>query len=87
MWTFVGNGFLDCNDGHCGYECALLSDGYVLEVQDLDGDCQDTNDCRRYDGTLLENCTDIYDIEDPAIVYGPGLVMLEINVFLYNPIM
>lgn len=84
--TFVGNGFLDCNDGHCGYECSFLPDGYVLEAHDLDRDYQITNDCRRHDWTLLENCTDIYDIEDPAIVYGPGLVMLEINVFLYNPI-
>ena len=86
MGTFVGNGFLDCNDGHCGYECALLPDGYVLEIQELDRDCHYTNDCRSQDWTLLDNCTDIYDIEDPGIVYGPGLIMLEINIFLYGPI-
>lgn len=80
-YTFVGNGFLDNNDGHTGYEYTLIGPGmYISEQNDLDRDGSMTNDCR-IQGSL-SNCINLYDIEDPAVWHGPGPMMVELNVYL-----
>ena len=78
--TAVGNGFLDNNDGHIGYEHDLLSDGYFPEQNDFDRDSDTTNDCRS--GIVQESCVDRWDIEDPVIWHGKGPIVVEINVCL-----
>ena len=76
---FVGNGFLDCNDGHIGYEFKE-GEGFP-EQHDLDRDSDITNDCRDCQGSLKEACIDQCDIEDPVDWHGPGIIMVEMNVF------
>jgi len=80
--VFAGNGFLDANDGHTGYECNLASLGHLPEQNDLDRDNCITNDCRTSDGSLQTDCTNRHDIEDPVIWHGPGVIMVEMNIFL-----
>ncbi|MBU7017758.1 MAG: S-layer protein [Theionarchaea archaeon] len=83
--TFIGNGFLDNNDGHIGYEYtyfAPLPDLYFPEQNDFDMDSDITNDCRYGDCLLKVNCTDLYDIEDPVVWHGSGVIMVELNVCL-----
>jgi len=83
---FCGNGFLDANDGHTGYEynctAALFPERWVPEQCDLDRDENTTCDCRTSDWLLIESCTDSCDIEDPVIWHGPGIPVVELNVFL-----
>ena len=57
----VGNGFLDFNDGHTGYE---YLPGYFLEQHDLDRDSGQSNDCWNSDGSLQAECTNHNDMED-----------------------
>ncbi|MBU7016816.1 MAG: S-layer protein [Theionarchaea archaeon] len=81
---FVGNGFLDCNDGHTGYEYnCVMRDFSIYEKNDLDGDSYTSNDCRNAASQLLEDCTNQYDIEDPVIWHGPGVIMVEVNAFMW----
>ena len=84
--TFIGNGFLDSNDGHTGHEYTLLTNvapgRYFPEQYDLDRDNSKTNDCRASYWSLRPMCTDMYDAEDPVIWHGPGVPMVELNVFL-----
>ena len=86
----IGNGFLDTNDGHTGYEynclAALLSSAYFPEQDDLDRDGGITTDCRHSNGQLRSNCTDLYDIEDPVVWHGPGVIMVELNISLCEKI-
>ncbi|KYK33932.1 MAG: S-layer protein [Theionarchaea archaeon] len=105
MWTgyvgngmFIGNGFLDNNDGHIGYEwngmCIAwggICSFFFPEQNDLDRDSNlcpihppfnPTNDCRHSDGTLIGNCVDLFDIEDPVLWTGAGQIMVELNVAL-----
>lgn len=80
---FIGNGFLDTNDGHIGYEfnaIGILSGAYLLEQNDLDQDREKTNDCKTSTWATTANCTNVYDIEDPIVWHGPGLIMVEINI-------
>ncbi len=81
--TPIGNGFLDCNDGHIGYEYNLLRDlipdGYFPEQYDLDKDSGTTNDCT---SNWLQNSCKNFDVEDPAGWHGPGLIVLELNLLL-----
>ncbi|MBU7017153.1 MAG: S-layer protein [Theionarchaea archaeon] len=91
--TFIGNGFLDSNDGHIGYEYTYLKSApdlysysysdlysYFPEQRDYDRDKSDLNDCRHSDCSLELNCTDFSDIEDPVMWHGPGVTLVEINV-------
>ena len=88
QWTdssskaFIGNGFLDNNDGHSGYECGYLAGipAYFPEQNDFDKDGGTTNDCRYSDYSREESCRDLYDIEDPVVWHGPGQIIVEINV-------
>ncbi len=81
--TCVGNGFLDTNDGHTGYEYwQAFSDGNTPEQNDLDRDSDTTSDCRNAAWISEPACKDQCDIEDPMIWHGPGVTMVELNVFL-----
>lgn len=83
---FVGNGFLDNNDGHTGYEYTLLAaflpDAYFPEQYDFDRDSDVTCDCRTDEWEKTEQCTDLCDTEDPVLWHGPGQIMVEINLLL-----
>jgi hypothetical protein len=79
---FIGNGFLDNNDGHLGYEFNLMGLGVFPEANDLDRDGANTNDCRFSDGSWNLQCIDLYDIEDPWPWFGFGELVLELNVAL-----
>jgi hypothetical protein len=78
---FIGNGFLDSNDGHTGYEY-YLSEGYFPEQHDLDRDKGTTNDCRNAAWELQESCQDHHDIEDPVVQHGKGVILVELNISL-----
>ncbi len=78
---FIGNGFLDSNDGHTGYEY-YLSEGYFPEQHDLDRDKGTTNDCRNAAWELQESCQNQHDIEDPVVQHGAGVILVELNVCL-----
>jgi hypothetical protein len=83
----VGNGFLDCNDGHSGYEYYQDVTGtYFPEQYDLDRDKGKTNDCRDTSCTIQEDCQDQYDIEDPVVLHGAGPIVVEINICLCEKI-
>jgi hypothetical protein len=93
LWTgyvgnghFIGNGFLDNNDGHIGYEynclASYLPGAYFPEQDDLDRDSGITNDCRNADWSMVANCIDLYDIEDPVLWAGAGQIMVELNIAL-----
>ncbi|MBU7014687.1 MAG: S-layer protein [Theionarchaea archaeon] len=75
-----GNGLLDSNDGHIGYEAGYWN-GILLEGDDLDRDGSITNDCKATDGSHVE-CINTYDIEDPAVWHAAGQLMVELNVVL-----
>lgn len=79
----VGNGFLDFNDGHTGYE---YLPGYFLEQHDLDRDSGQSNDCRNSDGSLQTECTNHNDMEDPVMWHGPGIILVEMNISLYQDV-
>lgn len=80
---FIGNGFLDTNDGHIGYEYYLgLSEGYFPEQNDFDRDKGTTNDCRNAAWILQENCQNQHDIEDPVGFNGAGPIVVELNACL-----
>ncbi len=86
---FIGNGFLDNNDGHIGYEYnALLPFPAVFfpEQNDLDRDSFGaplfSNDCRNPDWSFVGDCQDLYDIEDPVVFLGEGQTMVELNIAL-----
>ncbi|KYK34742.1 MAG: hypothetical protein AYK19_02395 [Theionarchaea archaeon DG-70-1] len=81
---FIGNGFLDTNDGHIGYEYnSLALSGVIFPDQyDLDKDAGVTNDCRTSDWSVTAECTNMYDIEDPGVWHGPGMPLVELNVYL-----
>ena len=79
--TFVGNGFLDSNDGHTGYEY-FLSGEYFPEQNDLDRDKNTTNDCRNAVWEKQESCQNRHDIEDPMVLHGAGPILVELNVLL-----
>ncbi|MBU7043445.1 MAG: S-layer protein, partial [Theionarchaea archaeon] len=84
---FIGNGFLDNNDGHLGYEYNLMGVGVFPEANNLDRDdvngVYTFNDGRAPDWTLQANATDLYDIEDPANwLFAPGELIFELNVAL-----
>jgi hypothetical protein len=83
---FIGNGFLDQNDGHIGYEynCLVIHfpTTFFPEQNDLDRDSGITNDCRNPDWTMVANCIDLYDIEDPVLWTGAGQIMVELNIAL-----
>lgn len=80
---FIGNGFLDTNDGHIGYEYYLgLSKKYFPEQNDFDRDKGTTNDCRNAAWILQENCQNWHDIEDPVVSIGAGPIVVELNVCL-----
>ncbi|MBU7028517.1 MAG: S-layer protein, partial [Theionarchaea archaeon] len=75
---FMGDGFLDQNDGHIGYEynCLnwLVPTAFFPEQNNLDRDdvpvnIYTKNDCRNCAFIAYANCFDMYDIEDP--VYDP----------------
>ncbi|MGD2249248.1 MAG: S-layer protein [Candidatus Methanofastidiosia archaeon] len=86
---FIGNGFLDNNDGHIGYEfnaIGILSDAYFPEQNDLDQDNGKTNDCKTSTWNTTANCTNVYDIEDPIVWHGPGLIMVEMNVCICDSV-
>ncbi|MBU7020636.1 MAG: S-layer protein [Theionarchaea archaeon] len=76
----LGNGFLDSNDGHSGYE-VMQWHGVLPECDDLDRDGSFTNDCKAEDGSQ-SGCTDAYDIEDPAVWHAAGQTIVELNVVL-----
>ncbi|MBU7017441.1 MAG: S-layer protein [Theionarchaea archaeon] len=76
---FIGNGFLDSNDGHTGYEY-YLSEGYLPEHNDLDRDKGTTNDCRNAAWELQESCQNQHDVEDPVVQHGAGVILMELNV-------
>ncbi len=79
----MGNGFLDCNDGHIGHEYTQgLPQGFFPEQNDLDRDGNLSNDCRV--AGSQKNCEDQSDIEDPVVWHSPGVIMVEINVFSYS---
>jgi hypothetical protein len=78
---FIGNGFLDSNDGHTGYEY-YLSEGYFPEQHDLDRDKGSTNDCRNAAWELQESCQNHHDIEDPVVQHGAGVILVELNICL-----
>ncbi len=83
--TFIGNGFLDVNDGHTGYEYNRLTSGlYFPEQNDLDRDGGTTNDCRYSDWSRERECTDTCDVEDPATYLGSGLILVEVNICSCN---
>jgi hypothetical protein len=95
LWTqmvgngmFIGDGFLDNNDGHLGYEYNLMGLGVFPEANDLDRDGGNTNDCRNPDGTHIvgAQCIDLYDIEDPVLWVGAGQNLVEINIALCDKI-
>ena len=83
---FIGDGFLDNNDGHIGYEWPTIQSHwptfYFPEQDDLDRDGDTTNDCRLCDGTPVFDCIDLYDIEDPVLWMGAGEPIVEINLAL-----
>ena len=87
---FIGEGFLDNNDGHIGYEFNCLAThipgAYFPEQYDLDRDGGITNDCRNAAWTLQTNCVDMYDVEDPVLWSGPGKTIVELNIALCNKI-
>jgi hypothetical protein len=78
---FIGNGFLDSNDGHTGYEY-YLSEGYFPEQYDLDRDKGTTNDCRNAAWEFQESCQNQHDIEDPVVQHGAGVILVELNICL-----
>ncbi len=83
--NFIGNGFLDNNDGHIGYEYYILNAlGFFFpEANNLDrdgvGTVYSSNDCNI--GTIA-GCIDLYDIEDPVVWVGAGQIMVELNIAL-----
>lgn len=83
---FIGNGFLDNNDGHIGYEWVCLDNfvagAYFPEQDDLDRDNATTNDCRDVTWALNQECVDLYDIEDPVLWTGAGQPIVELNIAL-----
>ena len=81
--TFIGNGFLDCNDGHTGYEYYQSSNTLFFESNDLDRDSNTTSDCRTSDNIMIQ-CTNGFDIEDPIVWHSPGHPLLEMNICLYT---
>ena len=90
--NFIGNGFLDQNDGHVGYCWNTCPNVDFPEQDDLDRDSGSyvdatwgltkSNDCRDRSWNLLPLCEDLPDIEDPVIWVGPGQPIIEINVAL-----
>ncbi len=74
MTTFIGNGFLDANDGHIGYEYTWFTN--TPPEQDLN---QNTNDGRTGTETIHNSN---HDVEDPVLWHGPGPVLVEINISL-----
>ena len=85
MWSkstaYIGNGFLDTNDGHIGVEYTLLDAlMYFPEQNDLDRDSNTTIDCRD------AHCINLPDVEDPVTWHGPGQPVLELNVYGCTPV-
>jgi hypothetical protein len=74
---YIGNGFIDANDGHIGYEYTWLSNTPLPE-QNLHS--EQTTDNRTHTEPIY-NCTN-HDIEDPVLWHGPGPIMVEINISL-----
>jgi len=87
---FIGNGFLDNNDGHIGYEynCLVTYDPTAIfpEQNNLDRDdvnhVYTWNDGRAADWTLQPGAIDLYDIEDPVLWLGAGQAIVELNIAL-----
>jgi hypothetical protein len=68
-----GNGFLDNNDGHIGFEDQIVA--WFPEMDDLD---RDSNGLTNDDPTIA----DLFDIEDPVLWTGVGQAIVEINLAL-----
>jgi len=87
---FIGDGFLDNNDGHIGYEWpvlnALVPGAIFPEQNNLDRDdvagVYTFNDGRDATGAIQAGAIDLYDIEDPVLWTGAGQVMVELNIAL-----
>jgi hypothetical protein len=87
---FIGDGFLDNNDGHIGYEynclATLVPGAYFPEQNNLDRDdvagVYTWNDGRGPDWTLQAGAIDLYDIEDPVLWLGAGAPIVELNIAL-----
>ncbi|MBU7031477.1 MAG: S-layer protein [Theionarchaea archaeon] len=62
---YIGNGFLDCNDGYRGWEYILLEELSLTH---------------RHPEYSLFKEGESPDIEDPVLWHGPGRLILEINI-------
>ncbi|MBU7021092.1 MAG: S-layer protein, partial [Theionarchaea archaeon] len=86
--NFIGDGFLDNNDGHIGYEWTALNGAgfYFPEQDNLDRDdvagVTTFNDGRDMNWVLQAGAIDLYDIEDPVLWFGAGQPIVEINIAL-----
>jgi len=91
---FTGDGFLDNNDGHIGYEYNCLANlvpgAFFPEQNNLDrdnvGGVYTWNDGRDAAFVLQPGAIDLYDIEDSVLWTGAGQAMVEINIALCDKI-